>query len=367
MNKPTFEDKGDYAVAYMVAGEPITEDQFIKTCNIDLEKWRPESFKPTCWDAQLKGGKIRRLYGAKMICRLRPDYDDAKIILEVFKEQAARFAPKLTTAKYPKKKKPAKSHLLEVDLFDVHLEKLAWAEETGEDLSLEECCRLYAESLEIILARAQGWDIDRILFPIGNDFFNADDWKDSTTRGTPQECSARWKRVYREGQNLLVNAIERLRHIAPVDVVIIPGNHSRQRIFYIGEALSLWTASIPEVTVDNRACERKYYQYHKTLLGFSHGQERDSDLPVIMSQEVSPEQWAETKYREWHIAHTHHKRDIKYISVNEKTGVVIRRLQALTAADDWLYRKGFIGAGRGATGFIWSKDQGLISQVYSNL
>jgi len=47
--------------------------------------------------------------------------------------------------------------------------------------------------------------------------------------------------------------------------------------------------------------------------------------------------------------------------------LLVEYLPALTASDAWHAGKGFIGSIKGASGFEYHKDQGLISRFYQNV
>ena len=159
----------------------------------------------------------------------------------------------------------------------------------------------------------------------------------------------------------MVEAIDKCTTIAPVDVLVIPGNHDEERSFYMGEVLSAWYRSCPNVTVDNRAMKRKYYPYGVNLIGLTHGYyERLVNLSNIMPHEV-PDLWAASKYREWHVRDKHHKKDM-HIITDEKIGMVIRILRSLSAPSTWAFDKGFIGSLRAGEGFMWHPSKGLIAQ-----
>lgn len=354
----------DHEVATMVAGKPITEAQMVKAFKIDLTRWNPVRLIPNCWDGKeaRPSNRIIRYYGARLFLVKRPGVADSDIILDHLRSSISKLSKPFPKVKYSRRPGP---QLLEIDLFDAHLEKLAWAEVSGEDCSLETTCAFYRESLEAVIDRCRGFNIGRILFPIGNDFWTSDDCRNQTTFGTPQDTSTVWQMAYRAGQNLLIESIERLRQIAPVDVIVVPGNHDRQRTFFVGEALRLVYGKTAGVTVDSRSCARKYYEFGKTLLGFSHGNlEKVTSLPVIMAQEAR-EAWGRTYYHEWHLGHFHHRKEIQYVSADDHTGVVIRFLQPISGTDEWHYSRGYIGGRRGAQGFVWDQESGLTAQIQS--
>jgi DNA repair exonuclease SbcCD nuclease subunit len=188
-----------------------------------------------------------------------------------------------------------------------------------------------------------------------------------TFAGTPQHEDQRWKKTFKEGCAVLFQSIEMLSKIAPVDVVVVAGNHDLDMAFCAGEVIWAKFFNNKNVVVDNSPTQRKYYRYGKCLIGFTHGkEEKISELPLIMANERSKD-FHEAKFKEWHIGHVHHKKEYKFLSSEEFKGVTVRILRALTATDAWHNSKGYIGAGRAAEGFVWNKEQGLICNLSVNL
>jgi hypothetical protein len=148
--------------------------------------------------------------------------------------------------------------------------------------------------------------------------------------------------------------------IAPVDILIISGNHDQQRSFYLGEVLSAWYANNDSVEIDNGAAPRKYYKFGNSLIGFAHGySEKVQNLPLIMALEA-PDMWAKTNYREWHTGDKHHKEDMVF-RANESNGVLVRILRSLAPDDAWTFGKGFKSL-KAAEAFLWHKQNGLLAQ-----
>ena len=161
--------------------------------------------------------------------------------------------------------------------------------------------------------------------------------------------------------------LDYLSKFYPVDVIVVQGNHDWERSFYLGDALECWYENSERVTINNKANPRKYYKYGKCAIGYTHGNnEKVLDLPLIMASE-NPNLWASTKYREWHLGHLHHKKEIKFISTQENKGATIRFMRSLSGTDAWHNQKGYVGGIKGAEGFIWHKEDGLLAQFHSNL
>lgn len=281
----------------------------------------------------------------------------AKDAVETLIEDAKKFSPKYPKINY---KKFDDGCLYEIAMPDIHFGRLAWGEETGDDFDINIAQNAVNSVIEQLLSFTAKYNISKILLPLGNDFYNSDNNADTTTRGTPQQEDTRWQKTFRRGRELAQQMIDSCAAIAPVDILIIPGNHDQQRSFYLGEVLEAWYANNENVEIDNRAASRKYYQYGKSLIGFAHGySEKVQSLPLIMALEA-PDMWAQSKYREWHTGDKHHKKDMVF-RADEENGVLVRILRSLAPDDAWTFGKGFKSL-KAAEAFLWHQEQGLLAQ-----
>jgi len=80
-----------------------------------------------------------------------------------------------------------------------------------------------------------------------------------------------------------------------------------------------------------------------------------------LMQIEAPEMWGKSVWREYHLGHLHSE------SATTENGIIFRRIASITAADAWHAEKGFLGATRQATAFIWDKERGLQAIVNSNV
>ena len=259
------------------------------------------------------------------------------------------------TAKYSRKKvsKTEDENLLEISLPDFHLGKV-------DETNIEAQCELYVQSIIDLVTKAGGYNIDRIVLPTGNDLFNSDGIDYTTTKGTPQLDNATWQRTFRLGCRAVIESINYLKNVAPVDVVIVQGNHDYQKTFYLGEILDAYYYNDSNVTVDNEInSPRKYYTYGSNLLAYTHGNhEKQHDLPLIMAVE-QPIQFAATKYHYWRLGHIHKE------MMNEFQGIVVEVLPALCAQDEWHKKMGY-NSRRKAKAYIWNKECGQEGMVIIN-
>ena len=241
----------------------------------------------------------------------------------------------------------------EVSLPDIHYGKL-----TG--YTLEEIEAQFMSTVEDLIKKASGFDIETFILPIGNDGMNSEGLRGTTTKGTPQHDSAGWKETFRGYWNLMVRAIDFLEKIAPVHVIVVSGNHDYERMFYAGDVLSGWYRNNKNVTVDNSGSSRKYFEYGTNMIMFTHGdKEKPVDMPLIMATE-QPEMFARTSHRETHCGHLHKE------MVNEYRGVKVRFIPSICPNDEWHKQMGY-EAKRTGQAYIWNRLRGLEGYLQTNV
>jgi hypothetical protein len=348
----------------------ITVDKLIQIYNIDLEIWEIEKQIVNTWEVGAKdpSGNIvtTPLFQVKLWLKKKQISFELQNIRQEFLEDIKKLSP-LVPFNFKKSNEDGK--LLEITVFDLHFGKVAWHEEVGENYNIEIATKRFNDCIDYFINLYVGTNINKILLPISNDFFNSDRSHpfNSTTSGTPQEEDTRWQNTFRKGRELLIKNIQKLSTIAPVEVKVVPGNHDYERSFYLGDSLEGWFHNDQNVNIDNSPNPRKYFIYGKNLIGFTHGNnEKINDLPMIMAQE-NPVEWAMSHYREFHLGHLHHKKEGKFNATNELQGVMIRYMSSLSGTDSWHHKKGYIGARKSAEAFLWDKEKGLLNQSYFNI
>ena len=241
----------------------------------------------------------------------------------------------------------------EVSLPDIHYGKY-----TGQTLDQAE--EEYMNTVKELMNKAKGLNIERILLPIGNDGMNSEGYSRATTKGTPQQDSAEWQETFVGYCNLMVRAITYLAKSAPVDVVVVQGNHDYERMFYAGEFLRAFFLNDERVIIDNGYDSRKYYKYGVNLIMFTHGdKEKPAEMPLIMATE-QPLLFAQTKFREVHCGHMHKE------MVNEYRGIKVRFIPSICANDAWHKMMGY-EAKRTGQAHIWSKERGYEGYLQTNI
>lgn len=361
-----------------------TLNELLDVCGVDRDVWKVKNHILNKWDVtSWKSGEPERSQNFQVKANLErvEALHKYKYAAELFIEMTKDYEPPQLTisAKY-NTSVPSdvqdENNIFEICIFDLHIGKLAWHGETGEDYDTKIASKRFNSALNKLLYRSSSFNYDRILFPIGSDFFNSDTILNTTTKGTYQDEDLRWQKTFKVGCRLIVDGINLLKQTGkPVDVLVIPGNHDFERSYYLGSYLEAWFNNDPQVNIDNGASPRKYYVFGDVLLGYTHGsEEKEGSLPLLMaSDKESKPYWSKTKYHEWHLGHFHRKIQKNYTvldkgkSLAEDLGVTVRYLSSLSGTEEWHHKKGFVGTIKAADGFVWNDRNGLVAHINSNI
>jgi len=338
--------------------ESVTEDiktleDLIGACNIDLKKWQIERWTANTWPVGMKSkdGDVitKNLYQVK--AQLKRNQLTQEKISDIFNSCISGIKSSITSTK---KHNISGGKVFEISIPDLHLGKLAWEEETGHsNYNSGEAIVRFKSALLDFLDKVKNEKISEIILPIGNDFFNVNNKENTTGNGTPQNEDSRWQKSFRRGCKLSTWAINQCNSVAPVKVIIVPGNHDIERTFYLGEFLGAFFKGFKTVSIDNAATARKYHAVGNTLLCFTHGDKIKLNQLTRIAQVEQRELWGKTVYCEWHLGHLHRESSI------EEGGVIARVIPSLSPPDAWHSNSGYVTSNRCAQAFLYDKNKGL--------
>jgi hypothetical protein len=369
----TYRETDDGAEIESTSKRIMTLDDLLTACQVDLEQWEVEKCvitkhemgrKETHKDLEFDEGKITGflvdsghlhvalLVNIKVWLKRRAEAPLAlavESIIARLKEHAPQY-------KVPKPLKLAGDHLLVPAIFDSHFNKRS----VDGRYTAEQAKHDFMAAAEALASRAlsMGHTIGRVMIPVGNDALHSDDLAGHTTKGTPVELSG--------AQGVAIAALceahqylgELMAEIAPVDLVIIPGNHDRFSSVWLGQVLAAQFSRHPNVTVLNLECgPRFYYPFGKMLIGLTHGESvKPRDLAQIMATEV-PQLWADARYRLWMKGHLHKEQGMLH-AVASEPGVRIMTIPSIAPTDEYHLLHGFVGQERAAMGLTYHREYG---------
>lgn len=334
-----------------------TVEELLEAAQIDLDEWEILESTVNAW-----GNEDSQSFQVKVRLKRKVPIAVTEAV-DGLLESLKKVSPKRSA---PKRRDPG-GVLLVFGVQDVHISKLCWAPETGWDnYDLDIAKQVYQNAVEDILGAVSHYEIDQATLIIGSDLFHSDDDRNRTYNGTPLDCDGRHAKVFTEVCQLLTETIDRIRCICPVYCPLVPGNHDQQVSYYAAQVLASRFHNDEWVDIDTTPTLRKYQRWGCNLIGYTHGHEIKLDnLPLIMATE-SPEDWAQTTSRDWQIGHFHRAKEVRYLAMDEQTGVRLRVNSSLCPPDRWHADRGFIGNRRAAEGYVYSHCDGYVSTVSVN-
>lgn len=315
----------------------------------DSKSWELVNARNNIWNVYSKKDGVGTLYSSKITVKPL-----SGISLEEINEHFELMSKTYKTPKRKKREVCNSGLMLEVPIMDLHLGKMAHDREVGDTYNIEKARGIFNEIIDGVIEDVGNKKFEKVIFPIGNDFFNFNNVDGTTTHGTKQDNDVKWKQLFKIGVEMLVDGITKLSDElkAPVEVFYVQGNHDTQISYYATFAISSWFRNDENVSVEVTMSPRKYVEYGNTLIGFSHGDKEKKRIDTIMQVEAR-ESWGRTKYHEWHLAHFHSEQ------TRETGGVIVRHISSPTGSDTWHCESGYVGAIRKCQCFIWDKEYGL--------
>lgn len=363
--------KGKSGVVTTKSLDIKTLEDALRVSKVDLKTWEVERHVINSWEVTI-GAKNANSeqpetytnYQVKVwLKRLTPTVVEVVLqnLLKRF-EAAARPAP----AVRPAFNRAEDRHLLEIALHDVHFGLLAWGQETGEDYDLKIARSRYSAAVQDLLEKTKGFPPEKILLPIGHDFFHVNNPEGYTPASHHHlTMDGRLAKVVTAGFEAVINAVETCISVAPVEVLWVPGNHDPETSWFLCQMIKAYFRLNPNVSVDVGPQSRKYRRYGVNLIGFTHGnEEKFGDLPTLMASERK-EDWSHATCYEWHLGHYHKKKEMRFNAGDTFGNVRVRIIPSLCGTDAWHFRKGYVKGCRVAEAFAYSFSEGLIGEFTS--
>lgn len=199
--------------------------------------------------------------------------------------------------------------------------------------------------------------LDKIVFVLGGDLVNMDTYTGTTTGGTLVENEMPAYDAYKIAFELMYWSVNFLKQFCnELQVVYIPGNHSRLTEAHIAYSLSRCIQD-PNIVWDIEYAERKVVVYGKNMLCFEHGDFDAKKSPLIFATEYATE-WGQTSFRTLYTGHYHKKKKLEYITEDEITGFTMKILPSLSATDMYHYSGKWTCSKRGGVIVMHSKEKG---------
>jgi predicted phosphodiesterase len=216
--------------------------------------------------------------------------------------------------------------------------------------------------LNMTLAHGQP---DKIIAIVGSDDLHVDGAGLTTTAGTPQgpQSDGPFPAMF-EGyiQNLL-KVVGLMRQVAPVELVVVPGNHNRVSAMLTGVLLEQIFRGNRDVTVTRSQDPRVYSEFGDTGIVYTHGDHVKAQAKGIHKLIMAEARKSGVKRQkdQWVLVsghrHTMHTGDLG--------GVMWLETPALSGDDDWHKDNEYVGNRKMAASYLIDKRDGLFATLLS--
>lgn len=246
---------------------------------------------------------------------------------------------------------------VELNIADFHLAKKSFQGDTLESKTFD----YYKAVRDLVSKVTSSYNINKLVFPIGNDMFHSDNYQNNTTMGTPQDVTVWYDEEYEKGFELLANSISFLATQAKeVEVILVQGNHDRTKGFFVAHALQVFFSNDKSIKFQRKESRTKHTVLGNTFIGYHHGNKCTLEsLPILFA--TTPEyskDFGNAKYREIHTGDKHH-----YLAKEiTGSGVRIQQVPSLSGHDRYHVDNGFINQVRAALAFVYHPEQGKIAE-----
>lgn len=259
-----------------------------------------------------------------------------------------------------------------ISLFDAHLTKIASISETDKGRTVEDNIKMFRDAFDKTLESIKIRNPEIIVFPTGQDLFNTNDFRRTTKKGTLQHNSTGGNLMdnFRLILNLIRECIDKCRHVAPVTVINIAGNHDESRVQYLNECLLVAYENQKDVTIKDSRKSRQYLRYGDWLFGWAHSDKVNNikEFPNLMANDKESRQhWADIKQGVFFLGHVHRQRKYEGMKSEDFRGCEIKVLRATSPTDKWSFEKGYVGIPKTCYGFVYKKNAKQDSEIRINI
>lgn len=323
----------------------------------DPDEWKLVNAKGSEWTGYSKQDGQFPMYASKITVEPRKDSLDIETIKKIFKEMSQEY--KRPTHRILESNNSGK--MLEISIADLHIGKLCWVGDSNDTYNFEIARDRFFYIIKDVLTKTQGYKFEKIIFVWSNDFFHFDNLSNSTTNFTRQDTDLKLPQMFKLGVRMLIEAIDILSSIAPVETFYVGSNHDKLVSYFATEYIDAWYKDDKNVRVDTDPKIRKYVEFGKCLIQFSHGHAEGKRIGDVMSVEER-EAWGRCVFNEVHAGHFHSEK-----TVSKDNGVIVRYLGSPTGTDTWHYESGYVSAIKKGQSFVWDREHGLEQIIYTTI
>ena len=347
-------------------GQVMTPKDIMLAHGFDPQKWEVVSCVNNFWNSQLKGGIKQISYQSKLVVKPKKQGLSFEDIDRYFETKEFKHICLATFAK----QYDANGEILEICLPDLHSGLLAWRKETGQDYDVHIMQEKFNWCIADIIHRCEGKKLKKIYLVTLGDLLHFDNENQTTTKGTFQQADGRLSKIFDTTQDMVIDTVEALADIAPVEVIYLPGNHDRVTGYTLIKGASKAFRHDNNISFDTKPDPQKQRLIGVNLIGWTHGDMQKQNMANWL-QHTARREYGLSKFAEVHAGHFHSlttketKRD--FIQEDDIGGVIIRYLPTISSSSYWEHHEGYTSGIHTMMCFVWNEQSGLRETWYSNV
>ena len=340
-----------------------TTDEIVAKYGIDTNKWKLSLYQITTQEVYRKDRKANLSFEDG---KINGTVDDTgKMLIVPITHVKVKFVPKtpndltfddidefFSEYQMPDRKfsapKPNGKYKLEIILADLHIGSM--------DMDIAERAKALVGE---ILGRVAHLSFYEIMVVFLGDTLHYDTDKKTTTKGTAIDFGMLPKDMFDAGESLILEIIDLLTPVAPVDVIYLEGNHDKMMSYGLFKGVAAYHRGNSNVNVDVSHKPSKCRQWGDNLVVLTHGDMPRKNVRDLVTEDFR-EEFGESKFVEIHSAHLHHK------VVEEMGSVVLRTLSTIAGRTDWENSKGYRSQMAGDA-IVWDDKRGIVLTVPVNV
>lgn len=251
--------------------------------------------------------------------------------------------------------------ILEIDFTDSHNGLLSWKKSTGADYDIKIAVERFRRCIGDVIERCENKKIKKIMFVGLGDILHVDNDSNTTTKGTSQDVDGRIEKIFDIATDMLIDCLDKLMEIAPVEYIHIAGNHDKVLGYMLAKTLQMAYRHEKNITFDISPNPQKYRMIgvDTYLIGMCHGDMPKKNLGEWL-QRVIRTKIGKCKFASVHCGHLHNE------STYTDDGILIKHLPALCESSYWEHHEGY-QSDKALMCFVYDENVGLRETWITNI
>jgi len=260
--------------------------------------------------------------------------------------------------KIPSPRKSKKSdELAVINIGDAHFGMYSHADISGDNYDVNIAANRHKEVILRLLNNAPDCD-DCVINQLG-DYYHADTYLGTTTKGTPLDTDGRLEHVFLIGLQVMSFIVEEaLKRFKRVTVRHCRGNHDSVISMGLKAQQQAYWRNNKRVTIEMSPAPVWVFEWGKTAFLVTHG---DAPKPAKLAEYFAakyPEIWGKSKHRYCFHGHIHSKQT----SIETYGGAITESFAGLPPADAWHDSMGYV-SGQSMCLLVLHKEKGEVRRT----